>query len=66
MKILLAIMAAILACTATAMAVTPGDLHTRNFGCAGNGTTDDTVNFERAINAECHRDRVLLLTLERT
>jgi len=46
MKILLAIMAAILACTATAMAVTPGDLHTKNFGCAGNGTTDDTVNFQ--------------------
>jgi Pectate lyase superfamily protein len=39
------------ACTATAMAVTPGDLHTKNFGCAGNGTTDDTVNFQSAINA---------------
>lgn len=44
-------MAAILACTATAMAVSPGDLHTKNFGCAGNGTTDDTVNFQSAINA---------------
>jgi hypothetical protein len=23
----------------------------KNFGCAGNGTTDDTVNFQSAINA---------------
>jgi hypothetical protein len=29
----------------------PGDLHTKNFGCIGNGTTDDTANFQAALNA---------------
>lgn len=28
-----------------------GDLHTKKFGCIGDGTTDDTANFQAALNA---------------
>jgi hypothetical protein len=28
-----------------------GDLHTKKFGCVGDGTTDDTANFQAALNA---------------
>jgi hypothetical protein len=28
-----------------------GDFHTKKFGCVGDGTTDDTANFQAALNA---------------
>jgi len=42
---------------APAVAQTPGpgtgrgDLHTKNFGCTGDATTDDTAHFQAALNA---------------